>query len=130
MKKALLFLSVITLLSSCSDSLEDRAEKEARDFSRKHCPTPYINFERTDSCSFDRNTRTYTFYKRFSGKADNKEAIEKNMPKLRDLLVQNLRNDTKSKAYKAEGFKFRYIYRSDKNNEVLIDETITQKDYK
>ena len=130
MKKQLLFLSLAMICASCSESLEDRAEKEAKDYTHKNCPTPYINYERTDSCVFYRNSKTYTFYKRFSDKADNKEAIDANRQKMRQLLVDNLRSDTKAKAYKDEGFAFRYVYRSDKTGDVLLDETVTAKDYR
>jgi|SRR5574344_1414859 hypothetical protein len=129
MKKIVYFISFLLLLVSCSESLEDRAAREAQDITRKMCPTPYINNERTDSCAFNQETKTYTYYKKLKDQADNKEFIHKNYKKLCNTLVKSIRENTKIDPYKKKEFNFRYVYRSAKDNEILLDKTITPKEY-
>ena len=52
-------ISTATLFACNHATLEDRAEKEARDFTERYCPTPVQNMQRTDSIVFDRDTRTF-----------------------------------------------------------------------
>ena len=62
MKKTIRCIIALTLLASCTESLEDRAVREAREYTEKVRPTPYINDSRTDSAVFDKTSRTYTYY--------------------------------------------------------------------
>ena len=32
-----------SLLVSCTESLEDKAAREAKEYTEKYCPTPYVN---------------------------------------------------------------------------------------
>ena len=50
---------ITTGLSSCQKSLEERAKEEARNFTERLCPTPVVNFSRTDSMTFDSSTKTF-----------------------------------------------------------------------
>ncbi len=128
--KKLLLLLVLLVTVACSESLEDRAAREAKEFTTKLCPTPYVNYERTDSCVFDENAKMYVYYMSLRDKADNKVQIDKHIKQYRNILVQSVTNNTKLAAYKKEHFSFRYIFRSAKTGDVLIDETITSNDYK
>ena len=130
MKKYLYFLFALTLLTSCQESLEDRAEKDAREFTRKMCPTPYVNYERTDSCVFDKSSRTYIYYRDFNDKADNKEIISKNRKALRNALIKGIADSQALRKFKDAKFRFRYVYRSASTGDVLLDETVSEKDYK
>ena len=40
------------LLSGCHENMEKRAQREAREYTEKYCPTPVQNFTRTDSVVF------------------------------------------------------------------------------
>ena len=65
--KRFLCLSLLTLLFvSCHESLEERAEREAREYTERNCPTPVVNFSRTDSVRFDREARNYIYYCSFA----------------------------------------------------------------
>ena len=121
MKKNILFLLAALLLGACHESLQDRAEREAKEYTRKNCPTPVNNFQRTDSIVFDRATNTYHYYCSFTGK-------------VRGELYEGLRNGIKEstslKAYKEAGFNFSYTCRSAKDpRQVLYKETFTEGDY-
>ncbi len=119
-----MLLAGSVFLAGCTESLEDKAAREAKEYTMKVCPTPYVNDSRTDSAVFDKATRTYTYYLSLRGKADNKEAIDANRKKLHDLQQTSLDNNPGLQKYKEAHFAFRFVYRSDANPEkVLLDET-------
>ncbi len=116
-------------LSSCKESLEDKAEKESKEFTQKYCPTPVINNERTDSMTFDRDSKTYTYYRTWTDKADNADVINANKNKIHDLLLQAVKNNPSLKAYKEDGFSFHFIFRSERSKKTLYETTIGPKQY-
>ena len=114
------------LTTGCQKSLEDRAEQEARDYTRKFCPTPVYNHSRTDSLVFDRPTRTYIYYCTLTDVMDDAKLIDENRQTLTDGLQQSLRESTNLKVYKDAGFSFRYVLRSEKNpDEILYEKTFS-----
>ena len=124
MKKMIYFAVFASLLTSCTESLEDRAAREAKEYTQKYCPTPYVNDSRTDSASFEKSSRVYTYYISLRNAADNKQAIDANKQKLHKLQKEALDNNPGLKKYKEEHFTFRFIYHSSKNpNEILLDDT-------
>ncbi len=124
MKKIIFPIMLITLLASCSESIEDRAAREAKEYTEKVCPTPFVNDGRTDSTVFDKNTRTYIYYMTLRNKADNVILIQQNHKKLYDVQKQALDNNPGLQKYKEAHFSFRFIYHSAKNpKEVLLDDT-------
>ena len=123
MKKLIYIIAAATLVA-CTESIEDKAAREAKEYTQKVCPTPYINDGRTDSAVFDKTTRTYTYYMTLRGKADNAQAISNNQKKLHELQKQSLDNNPGLKKYKESHFTFRFIYRSASNpQKVLLDDT-------
>ena len=73
MKKLIYTAVLVSLLASCTESLEDKATREAKEYTEKYCPTPYVNDSRTDSATFDKSTKTYVYYISLRNKADNKQ---------------------------------------------------------
>lgn len=131
MRKLLLFLLFVLPLAGCRKSLQNQAEEQAREYTRKYCPTPVQQFERMDSMTFDRHTNTFTYWKSVSGQADDAAIINANKAKFHDALLKAVREDTRNRVYKDEGFRFRFVYHSgSKPREVLLDYTFTQKDYR
>ena len=124
MKKKLIYIAVlVSLLASCTESLEDKATREAKEYTEKYCPTPYVNDSRTDSATFDKSTKTYVYYISLRNKADNKQVIEANKDKLHKIQKEALDNNPGLKKYKEEHFTFRFVYHSAKNpKEVLLDD--------
>lgn len=115
--------------ASCQESLEDRCEREAREYTAKKCPAPVGENTVIDSVAFNRGTHTVSYYYTLSGPADNKEAVEAVNP--RANLLQEIRNSTQVKAYKEAGYSFNYVYRSKSNpSATLFETTITANDYK
>lgn len=112
---------LLSLLMSCQESMEDKAARAAADYTRKYCPTPVINYTRTDSVSFNKSTRTYTYYCTFSGPLDDPSVIATHREQLIQLLTSSVRESTHMKPYVEAGFRFQYVCRSEKSpREVLL----------
>ena len=101
MKKKLIYIGIFaSLLVSCTESLEDKAAREAKEYTEKYCPTPYVNDARTDSAAFDKTKKIYTYYISLRNKADNKKAIDANKDKLHKIQKEALDNNPGLKKYK------------------------------
>lgn len=124
----IMFLATLSF-SSCHESLEQRAAREADEFTRKNCPTPVKDDTRTDSLVFNEDSRTLVYYYTLSGKADNPAVIEANKAKLKEILRTTVANATQLRIYKEAGFSFRYVYHSAAHpDSVLLDLTFTSAD--
>lgn len=119
------------ILCGCHESLEKRAEREAREYTEKYCPTPVQNCTRTDSVAFDIATKTYRYYCSATDELDNGKVFDANRQKITDALLASVKENTGFREYKKEGFAFRWIIRSDKDkNTVYYDHRFTAKDYR
>jgi len=130
MKKIFVFAIGLMTLTGCHESLEDRAAREAKNYTEKNCPTPVVNNTRMDSITFDKQTNTIAYYYTLCNQADNAEAVKKESDKLRKILLDGLKESTQLKAYKEAGFQIRYVYHSEKTPEKVVYEvTFKQEDY-
>ena len=130
MKKILLVALLAVLAVGCQESLEDRAAREAREFTEKNCPTPVDNYSRTDSVAFDRLTKTYTYYCSFVDALDNDTLVQAAQEEIRLSLRQTLANDVAFKKIKDAGFNFAYLVRSgSRPSVILFSDTIRTSDY-
>lgn len=130
MKKLVFVFCLMILLTGCSESLEDRSAREAKEYTEKYCPTPIVNGTRTDSVKFLKTTKTYTYYCSFWNAKDNEFVIKDYEPELRKLLIKGVKDNTSIEKLKEAGFNFEYIVRSGKNpDKVMFRQVITQKDY-
>lgn len=132
--KQILSGSIIALaiiaMSGCHESFEQRAAREAREYTEKYCPTPVQNNARTDSVTFDIDTKTFNYYCSLSGMLDDNKVIEKKKDELAESLLKNIKENTGLRAYKKEGFCFAYILRSTKDNKaILFKKKFTPADY-
>ncbi|MDO4160187.1 MAG: hypothetical protein Q4D41_07015 [Prevotellaceae bacterium] len=127
MKKIIfLFISVLAL-SACHESLEDRAEREAKEFTMKNCPMPVNEYITVDSMVYEKTARTIHYYYTIKGQADT-TGISNDAA--REGLLKSLKDNTSIKKFKEEGFNFAYTYFSAKNKgKKLIDFTFYPKDY-
>lgn len=117
-------------LQSCQESLEQRAAREAAEFTQKSCPTPERDNMITDSMTFDIPTHTFVYYYSVTGPADNAANFVGREGPLHEVLANALRNDTQTKRYKDAGYTFRYVYRSQKEKRVLFDTTVKAEEYR
>lgn len=116
------------LLCSCHESLEQRAGREAREYTRKNCPAQVAKNVTLDSMTCVEGSRTIHYYYTLSGPSDT-TAINK--AEARKMVLDGIREATSIRAYKDEGFSFAYTYHSAKNKgQELFSVTLTEKDYK
>lgn len=124
MMKKLIYTIALLSLTACTESLENKAAREAKEYTEKYCPTPFVDDSRTDSATFNKTSRTYIYYVTLRGKADNQEIISTNRKKLHDIQKKALDNNPGLKKYKEAHFSFRFIYHSASNPKlVLLDDT-------
>ena len=128
MKRFWIIIVFAGLFTACQESLEDRCEREARDYTRKNCPIKLDNTTVLDSMTFERTTHTIHYYYRLTGIADNDSILQ-----LIDAigpLKQELKNATSLRTYKENKYRFAYTFHSEKDpQKVLIDVVFTDKDY-
>lgn len=114
---------------SCQESLEDRAERESKEYTAKFCPTPVENNVITDSLVFDKKTRTQYYYLTFTGEIDNAELMEEFKSKISVGLLEQTRSNPQTKVYKDAGFSFAYVCRSQSTGKILLNLKYTKKDF-
>lgn len=130
MKKVILFLLATVCLSACHESLEQRAAREAKEYTKKNCPSAIKHNIRTDSLTFDENTRTMIYYYSMFNQLDDSAKIARDKDKLLSVLSEALKTDISIKTYKEAGFNFRYEYHSaTRPNLILLEKTFTPEDY-
>ena len=129
MRKLVLLASFALLVTACQESLEQKAAQEARLYTQKNCPAQLSETLIMDSMSFDVESHTLSYYYTLTGDADKPDVLNKE--NARNDLLTALKNTTSMMAYKEEDYNFAYIYRSQKNPETILFETVfTSKDYK
>ncbi len=119
------FLSIV--FTSCHESLEEKAAREAREFTEKNCPIVVADGIVNDSMTYEKDSRTLHYYYTLSGINDT-TAI--NTKESREKLIEGVKNSTSIRKYKENGFNFAYTYYSTKHvGRALIDIRITRKEY-
>lgn len=128
MKKLILFIGSLLVLTACQESLEEKAAKEAKTYTKKNCPWKISNELWMDSMTFDKVSHTFGYHYTMKGVLDDESKM---MPEeMRQQLLDGVRNMTSARVYMNEGYAFQYVYRSEKNPEKILFETLfTAKDY-
>ena len=131
MKKLLLMAAALLMLTSCQETLEERAAREAREVTEGKCPMPVGNNMYLDSIVFSIPALTQTQYFRFVGDTDNDSVVMLfKQTDIKGTLVKELKNTPNYKSLMERGVNFRYVYRSTKNPEkVYLDVTLGKTDY-
>ncbi len=123
------FVVVISagILASCSESMEEKAKREADEFTEKNCPVPLSRELTIDSLTFNVESKTFTYYQSLSPKYPIEDL---NVELTSQALLSSLKNDPSKIRYKEAGYAFRYVYYplTDPSNTV-IDVRFTKKDY-
>jgi len=127
MNKIFYIATILTVVLSCHENLEDRAAREAAEYTKKNCPVKIAENIINDSLVFERPTKTVHYYYSLTGVADTTFAER---GEIKDAMLKGIMNATDLKVYKEAGFIFRYTYFSTKNKgKVLYDIALTEKDY-
>ncbi len=128
MKNCLLIALLALITASCQESLEDRCERETKEYTRKNCPTQFDSNIRIDSLTFERETHTIHYYYTLLGLADSEVILDK--LDVVGIVKKELKNTTTMKVYKDNKYNFKYTYRSQKNPDRIWSEvTLTSADY-
>ena len=130
MRKFILLACLALGLSACQESLEQRATREAREFTEKKCPMPLGSDGKIvlESIEFDIPTHTWRQHYLLNmlpeaGPFDQAEA--------RRLLLDELRNSPSYQPYMDNGFIFHYIYRRMMSpNDTLLNLKLGPADYR
>ena len=129
MKKTVLLLMSIMLLTACQESLEDRCAREAKEFTEKNCPRAVDKEIVLDSMAFEKATHTISYLYTLMGTLDDPQRIDSKH--FRELLLMEVKNSTNLKLYKDAGYSFRYCYYSEKENGTkLFEATFRKSDYR
>ena len=127
MKKILLLIATVALIG-CQESLEERCAREAKEYTKKNCPTQVTQDITLDSMTFDTKSHTIAYCYTVCGEIDDSTVINSNNPQGR--LLEQVKNTPNLKLYKDADYNFRYVYYSTKNNGTkLFDATFRKKDY-
>lgn len=127
MKTTIILAAVAVCLASCQESLEDRAAREAEEYTKKNCPVQMGPTLTTDSVAFDKQTKTLHYYMTLSGRADT-TAI--NAAEVKKEMVSTLKGVPSMRPYQEAGYNFAYTFNSSKHKgQVIYEVTITKKDY-
>ncbi|MBR1388261.1 MAG: hypothetical protein IJ569_01410 [Prevotella sp.] len=108
--------------------MEDKCEREAKEYTRKNCPAMIAPEIMMDSMAFERATHTLHYYYKLTGNSDRADAFDKVQAK--QVLKEGLKNATSQKEYKDLGYNFLYTYRSEKDpSTIWMEINLTPKDY-
>ena len=117
------------LFVACQESLEDRCQREAKEFTEKSCPRHIDTEIVLDSMTFDKDSHTIGYCYTLQGSLDNPQRVDKD--RFSEALLLEVKNSTNIKLYKDAGYSFRYTYYSEKNSGTkLFEATFREKDYR
>ena len=118
-----------TGLCACHENLEERTERECKEYTEKYCPAPVDANVISDSMTFERDTKTIRYYYSLRGDADTLLTGDEEKD-LRKALLSDVINAPTLMRYKEAKYNFRYTYFSSKNKgKILYDYLFTPKDY-
>ena len=124
----IVLLAAMMGLTACQETLEERCQREAAEYTEKNCPYAITNEVTLDSMTFDKQTHTIGYWYTLSGRSDDAALIAQSNP--RELLLNEIRNSTNMKLYKEAKYNFRYVYHSKKNKGTqLFEATFRMSDY-
>ena len=127
MKRFILPFFAALLLVSCQENIEEKALRETKEYTRKNCPMKINDNVVIDSMTFERDSRTISYYYSMLGTADT-TAIEKSSA--REQLVRGIIESTSIRKYKENNFSFSYSYFSTKHKgKLLLNVVVKPEDY-
>lgn len=130
LRQNILFPAVALLLCviGCQENFDKRLEREAQEYTAKHCPEEAEPGTTLDSLSYDVSQRVYSMYYTLSGQ--NEVVFVSSLAYVRDGLVERLVMDEKTKTIKEHDVVFRFVYRSKQSKKVIYETTLRPSDYR
>ena len=128
MNNTILLLLCSSIFFACQESLEERCAREAKEYTEKKCPAPIGTNMVIDSMTFDRSTHTLHYF--YTLNCDTARQANINRQYAYNMLLEQIKNATSIKEYKAAGFNFAYTYYSSNDkNKKLLELKFSKKDY-
>lgn len=121
-------LAGAALCAACQEPFDKRLEREARDFTEKHCPSEPEPGTRLDSATYTPARREYALWYTLS--PDNERTLRDNSTLMRYHLRESVSGNVAYKELKKQGITFRFVYRSAASGRTLYDTRITKSDYR
>ncbi|MBO4674138.1 MAG: hypothetical protein J5616_07300 [Bacteroidaceae bacterium] len=133
-RKSLLLLSVVTVsLFSCQEKKPDFFEREAREYTEKHCPEQMDAFTRLDSLVFEKGSKgeigTLNSYYTLTLTDAARAELMNRLGELGDLNMKTIRNSVILAKHKEAGVTFHYVYYDEATGEKIAEYRFTKKDY-
>ena len=126
MTRTLIFFFIATALAftGCKErqSLDEKAMNDVKEYNRRYCPTPAVNYIRTDSITFDAKKRCFTYHCSFCDLLDNPDVVAFNKDKITRILHSSIKNSTSMRTYIESGYRFRYVCHSDQSPQTVLFE--------
>lgn len=122
-----LILLSVSLCHGCGDDFDTRLQREATEYTRKHCPQKLDGFTTLDSVAYSPAQRTYTRYLSLSPQTP--ASIFERPETVRNMLLQELKADVGWKRCKDEGIRFAYVYHWQQDGKVAYSLVFTSEDY-
>ena len=131
MNKAFILLSTVFLcaLAGCQERFDERLQREAREFTAKHCPQEREPGTVLDSTTYSPARRTYSLWYTVSEPtATLLQTTDKVL--IRRALLNELTNSTDYKLLKDEGIDFEYHYARADNRQTVYHLILKKEDYR
>ena len=129
MKKIFFVAIMAAALTACHENLDERAAREAQEFTRKSCPMKIGEGIVIDSMTFDNTSKTVRYMYSLSGMMDT-TITEEISKKVEQQMLEDVRNSPHLKVYKEAGYRFRYTFFSTKQpRQLILDYVFTPEQY-
>jgi hypothetical protein len=121
------FAVVLLCLPACQESLEQRAMREAKQYTAKNCPMRVDDYTVMDSMTFmpaaeANGTPTLCYWYTVDGEAD-RDYTPDECNRVTEALKKEVANSTHLANYREAGYTFRYIYHSASTPEKTLFDT-------
>lgn len=94
--------------------------RQAKEYTERYCPTPVVNYSRTDSVLFDRQRKVYIYHISFFDVLDDSNVVDENKDRITDMLTQSVREAPGLKNFIEAGFRFEYVCHSAKEPKKVL----------
>lgn len=125
-----LLASLLTLLSACKESMDDRIQRELDHFTQTQCPKPIDQYTVMDSACYRPDSRTIEYHYTVHGDLDNDTIYSTDLADVfRQQLYENITTSIQLKPYKDYACSFHYFYRSQTTGKLRLEYNFTPQDY-
>lgn len=129
------FLSVglsalLALVCGCKETMDQKLEREAREFTTKNCPHDIDPYTTLDSATYRAGEMEYTYHFTVKGALDMDSLYSDEVVReLHDSYLTELKNNIEQKDLKDLGVTITRIYKSEQTGKPLMTLRFTKEEY-